>query len=408
MKKLVIIYSLVLPFLLKGQDPSFSQFDLNLMYNNPSLSGFEGMVKTTIHSRNQWNFINENFNNSIFELSGSIRLNPNSRKYSTRWTPGVGVISEDLGFTNLGNTVFINRNEVSLYPASFNMKLKNNVYLCYGAGLNFRKYSLNSKDLVFTDQWSSFGSFNPLSGAPIDQFIQDDLIVDGSFGVTLVRHGKYQSTQTNRIIIGSSLNHITKPNESLFGNLSDDTKIPMKHNIHAEWFYGFPKQKRVFIPYIKSLFKHERYSKNSPMNIFKESLISKTEFGGTAFINNLPIETGFLWRICKDNRNKFYAQTLVSVFRYRFKRDNLWMINYSYDWNINKNIDNLNFAYTGTTHEFGIGIYLTGSSRGGFGFGRGKGSNECPAFMGNSALFQDIYDGGLINIKKPKKNFKIR
>ena len=29
------------PFLLKGQDPSFSQFDLNLMYNNPSLSGFE-------------------------------------------------------------------------------------------------------------------------------------------------------------------------------------------------------------------------------------------------------------------------------------------------------------------------------------------------------------------------------
>ena len=67
MRKLIIIFSLVLPFLLKGQDPSFSQFDLNLMYNNPSLSGFEGMVKTTIHSRNQWNFINENFNNSIFE-----------------------------------------------------------------------------------------------------------------------------------------------------------------------------------------------------------------------------------------------------------------------------------------------------------------------------------------------------
>ena len=231
-----------------------------------------------------------------------------------------------------------------------------------------------------------------------------------SFGVTLVRQGKYQSTQTNRLIIGSSLNNMLQnPNESFSGNQSDDTKFPMKHNIHAEWFYGFPKQKRVFIPYVKSLFKYERYSKdNSPMNIFKESLIYKTEFGWTAFINNLPIETGFLWRICKDNRNKFYAQTLVSVFRYRFKRDNLWMINYSYDWNINKNIDNLNFANTGTTHEFGIGIYLTGSSRGGFGFGRGKGSNECPAFMGNSALFQDIYNGGLINIKKPKKNFKIR
>ena len=82
------------------------------------------------------------------------------------------------------------------------------------------------------------------------------------------------------------------------------------------------------------------------------------------------------------------------------------MINYSYDWNINKNIDNLNIANTGTTHEVGIGIYLTGTSRGGF--SGGKGSNECPAFMGNSALFQDIYDGGLINNKKRKKNFKIR
>ena len=48
-----------------------------------------------------------------------------------------------------------------------------------GNWFNFRKYSLNSKDLVFTDQWSSFGSFNPIM-APIDQFIQDDLIVDGS------------------------------------------------------------------------------------------------------------------------------------------------------------------------------------------------------------------------------------
>ena len=37
------------------------------------------------------------------------------------------------------------------------------------------------------------------------------------------------------------------------------------------------------------------------------------------------------------------------------------MINYSYDWNINKNIDNLNIVNTGTTHEVGIGIYLTGN-----------------------------------------------
>ena len=142
------------------------------------------------------------------------------------------------------------------------------------------------------------------------------------------------------------------------------------------------------------------------LNIFKESLISKTEFGGTAFINNLPIETGFLWRICHNHENKYHNQTLVSVFRYRFSKNNLWMINYSYDWNINGNIDNLNFINTGNTHEMGITIYLTTGKKG---FGRIRGgSNDCPAFMENSALYQDIYNGGLLNNKNRKRNFKNR
>lgn len=406
MRKIIIICIFISPLLVKGQDPSFSQFDLNLMYNNPSLSGFEGTIKTTLHSRNQWNYVNENFNNSIFEISGSIRLNPNSRKYSTRWTPGIGVISEDLGFTNFGNTVFVNRNEVSIYPASFNMKIQKNIYLCYGASINLRKYSLNSDNLIFTDQWSAFGSFNPISGSPINKFINDDLIVDGAIGFTLVRQGRYQSTQTNRLTVGMSLNHISKPNESLFGNQSDDTRIPLKQNIHAEWFYGFPKVNRVFIPYVKTLFNHERYSKENVLNIFKASLISKTEFGGTAFINNLPIETGFLWRICHNYETKYYSQTLVWVFRYRFSRNNTWMINYSYDANINSNLDNLNFVNTGQTHEMGIAIYLTGG-KSGRGSG-GGGNNDCPAFMENSALYKDIYNNGLVNNKSRKRNFKIR
>ena len=77
------------------------------------------------------------------------------------------------------------------------------------------------------------------------------------------------------------------------------------------------------------------------------------------------------------------------------------MINYSYDWNINSNIDDLNFTNTGTTHEMGIGIYLTGGKSG---LGRRKGgNNDCPAFMENSALYQDIYNGGLNNMNKIRR-----
>ena len=397
MRKILHIIILFTSINLSGQDPSFSQFDLNLMYNNPSLAGFEGSLKTIVHSRNQWNNINEKFNNSIFETSASIRLNPNSRRYSTRWSPGIGVISEDLGFTNLGNSVFVNRNEVSIYPASFNMKLSKNIFLCYGLGFNFRQYSLSAKNLVFTDQWSHFGAFNPISGAPLVEFIDDGWRMDGSFGITVVRQGRYQSTQGNRITLGASINHITKPYESLYGNESYESRIPLKNNIHAEWFYGIPQFRRAFIPYVKTILKHERYSKENVLNIFEKSLISKTEFGSTAFINNTPIETGILWRICNNNETEYHLQTLVWVFRYRLNRSHLWSINYSYDWNINGDIDNLTYVNTGTTHEVGISIILFG--------GKGK-KGDCPAFMENSALYKDIYNNGLVNNKSRKRNFK--
>ena len=126
----------------------------------------------------------------------------------------------------------------------------------------------------------------------------------------------------------------------MFGNLSDDTKIPMKHNIH-EWFYGFPNKKECLFLMLNH-YLNMKGTVKIVYEYFKESLILKQNLRDR-FINNLLIETGFLWRICKDNRNKFYAQTLVSVFNIG-SRDNLWMINYSHDWNINKNIDNLNFV----------------------------------------------------------------
>ena len=68
MRKFILII-LLFPFITtKGQDPSFSQFDLNMIYSNPAISGFEANTKVLVHSRSQWNSLNENFNNSIFEI----------------------------------------------------------------------------------------------------------------------------------------------------------------------------------------------------------------------------------------------------------------------------------------------------------------------------------------------------
>jgi len=147
MKRIVFIILCFNTILLHGQDPSFSQFDLNMIYSNPGFSGYEGGTKSLLHSRNQWNSLNDNFNTSIFELSSNIKLNPNNRKTRTLWGPGIGVTTEDLGILLSGNSVFIKKTELMLYPMTFHMKLAEVWYLSGGAGINFRKYSLESNSI---------------------------------------------------------------------------------------------------------------------------------------------------------------------------------------------------------------------------------------------------------------------
>jgi len=66
MKKVVIILLISLIGQSSySQDPSFSQFDLNMMYMNPAFVGYEKEYRILIHRRNQWTGIPENFNTNI-------------------------------------------------------------------------------------------------------------------------------------------------------------------------------------------------------------------------------------------------------------------------------------------------------------------------------------------------------
>ena len=406
MKKIIFSILFLTTLFTQGQDPSFSQFDLNMMYSNPAFVGYEvggGCTKYLLHSRNQWNGLNENFNNSIFEFSASRQLNSNSRNSKTLFSSGFGIISEDLGFTSLGNTIFIDRNEASLYGALH--KEWGNWWVSGGVGINVRQYSFKENN-IFSDQWDAFGTFSssghPFTPGSISSMGQP--IIDGSIGGVVTRHGRYRSTKGNRLMIASSLNHLTKPYESFTNNQSDDTRIPLKQIIHVEWLYGIPSFKRPFFPYVKTIFKHERYIKKSGdvFQPWKESLISKTEFGGTVFVNNTNIELGTLFRMDHNFENDYHMQTFISIIRYRFSGNNQLMMSYSYDMNIAGNLDKLTSVNAGTTHEIGLKVMLCSKRR--------KRKNPCqtccPAIMDKGALFNDIYNNGLLNKKTPRGNFR--
>ena len=412
MKKVLLVILFFVCLFTQGQDPSFSQSDLNMIYTNPAFSGYEGKTKILSNTRMQWTELNENFNTNIIEFNLSLRLNPNNRKTKTTWAPGIGVIGQDIGLILEGNKVWIDKTEVMISPATFHMKSGKNWYLSGGASGTWKQYSLSTKSLIFSDQWSQFGQYNnslhftlnSSSGSfnPLHTF-------DMSVGGIITRQGRYQSNRGNRFLLGQSLHHIIPSNEKFWSPAIDDNKVPLKHITHAEWFYGFPKYQRSFIAYTKSFLIHERYI-NKVNEAFiprywNESLISKTEFGTTAFINRTPIEIGLLFRRIHQNEDtirlfdEYKFQSLVPIMRYRLPNSrNLWIISYSMDINIASS-DGLDFSNTLWTHEFGISIYLDAGN---------QKNKECPAYgdMKNNALYQDIMNHGLLNKRTPKGNFK--
>ena len=391
MKK-IFLFLLIIPNIICAQDPSFSQFDLNTMNQNPAFASYEGGIRILLHSRNQWSRINENFNNSIFEISSRVKLNQNNRRIKTAWCFGLSYLSEDLeAFPEIGNSVFLNKQEVSIIPFTLELKIAQNAYITASPlNVSFRKYDLNwSSKLLFSDQIDDFGNYSTSEINP-NLFINNNWISDLSFGFIYTQHGKFKNTTSNRVNIGFATHHLLNPVESFSNNDIEDSKIPTKMTFHSEFYSAIPLSisTQPFIPYYRILAKHERYIKN------KKRIFSKTEFGGTFFINNTPLEFGTLFRINRiEEKKSNNLQTWIPLIRYRITNGkHLYMISYSYDANISQSKNSITFSESGSTHEFGISIYLFSGSR------RNK---DCAAFkqMENNPLYQDIMKNGLLRKK---------
>ena len=394
MKNIVLISFILFSYIMKGQDPSFSQFDLNMNYSNPAFTGYEGKTRFLLHSRNQWNRINENFNNSIFEFSSRFRLNKNSRKRKTSWCFGVSLISEDLEvLPQIGNSVFLKRTDIYIYPFTLEMKISKNEYISASPlNVSFRKYGLSSSSLIFTDM------INDYDNVIADPSFSYSTFNDGRWGVTMssgliyTRHGKFNNNKRNRFNIGFAGNLITDY-ESLLGTNTADSKIPQKITLHSEWYSAIPSWRRPFIPYYRNMMKHETYFKDG------KSIFSKTEIGGTIFLNNTGVELGTILRI-NNYQDNGKAQTWIPILRYRLNSGkNLYIISFSYDGNIASSNELLQFVSTGTTYELGFTIYV--------GSGRNK-NQDCAAFdiMDENPLYQDVLKKGMFNHRNGNKNFK--
>ena len=364
MKKIALILLYLTTLITKGQDASFSQFDLNMMHLNPAFTGYTGNIHYLTHGRYQWNKVNENFNDNILELSGILSKSKNHLDKTNKLSWGLGVVTEDLIFkSNIGNSVFINKIDASIYSA-FHKELTEHWWLSLGAGIQYKHYSLDDNMLIFSDQFSPFGSFTSSSGFHSSSSFNliDVNELGWSIGIIATNHGKYTRNKGDRRSSGISWD-LNMMHESFTNTQNQNTAIPVKITYHTEIIRNIPAYRKPFIRYVKAIVKHEQYiAEKIPWPIpWQESIMSKTEVGSTVFINGTGLETGSLFRIDYniklDSINRYHMQTFVPIVRYRFNIGrNLLVLSYSYDLNIAPNMDRFRLTNSGTTHEFGLSL----------------------------------------------------
>lgn len=98
---LVTIVTFYLPELYAQQDPLFSHYMFNNLYNNPGYAGMEGQTDFLLIARNQWLGYNSSFDNNGNPVSGVFSFNTPIFKISS----GIGAtfMYESIGVSNNGN-----------------------------------------------------------------------------------------------------------------------------------------------------------------------------------------------------------------------------------------------------------------------------------------------------------------
>lgn len=212
MNKIFIRLMIFLVLLLKGltsfsQDHLYSQFFNSPLYLNPALTGqFQGDLRMSLIYRNQWSAVP----GTLSYASASIDYN------IPQFGGGIGLLVT----RGSEGTAYLDKTNISaLYSYSVGSE---DFVLSFGLQVGATDRSINYGKLIFDDQ------LDPTLG-----------IVSGSSAADLPYNNKFyfdSGAGTNLVIgdfnIGTAVQHINRPNESLTGL---PAKLPMRINTHISY-----------------------------------------------------------------------------------------------------------------------------------------------------------------------------
>lgn len=221
MKKYIALFAVTASLSLQAQDFHLSQYDAAELYMNPGTTGMfqgeKGSYRITSDYRAQWRSLGMRPFNTAY-ISFDMPL----EKSDNKWGVG-GFLLSNHAAPGLFRTMQV------MGSGAYNiMNTSREHYLTAGVQMGIIYKSINHAEYTFDEQYdASSGSFNS-SLDDGENFTRLNAIgFDAAIGI----HYKYVAPfQEYHPFASFSIQHLTKPNESMTGTKS---KMPMRFNVQA-------------------------------------------------------------------------------------------------------------------------------------------------------------------------------
>jgi len=203
LKTYIALFSLVLGFNLKAQDPEFTQFYANPLYLNPAFAGTHNCPRVALNYRNQWPGISGTF------VTQSVSYDQNVRGLKG----GLGLLVTNYVAAKTLSTL----NVSGMY--SYQFKVSRQFSIRAGFQATFFQKSLDWSKLTFGDM------IDPRRG-----FVYTTADIPRGGNKTGVDFSAGLLGFSKNFYFGFAAHHLTEPDESL---VQGNSPLPMKLTGHA-------------------------------------------------------------------------------------------------------------------------------------------------------------------------------
>ena len=201
----IIVFSLLLSLIVRGQDYSYSQFYAHPLYLNPALAGSEICSRISLNYRDQWPALPGSF----------VSYSASFDRYIDFLHGGLGVM---VNYDKSGEAS-INRAQINAMYA-YNFTISNDLVANLALQAGYGQKSINWNDLTFIDPTS--GTILPNTPQPAD-FNGNVNYADFAGGFLVGYDEKY--------FLGGAVHHLNQPNVSFLNE--KDNLLNMKITAHA-------------------------------------------------------------------------------------------------------------------------------------------------------------------------------